>query len=111
MDAPRTSPFRRAVAGGTGARRGGPEDGDLPGEDIAMAYRLEKKIATQFALAAEFATRNMAVATAVAVSLVGRVEFATFATTYLLVETPILLAVVQFFRARAIRRDQSSAEP
>jgi len=35
----------------------------------------------RFTLATEFATRNMAVATAIALTLAGRVEFALFATT------------------------------
>ena len=45
----------------------------------------------RFTLAAEFATRNVAVATAIAVTLLGRVEFAVFATTYFLTELPLML--------------------
>jgi BASS family bile acid:Na+ symporter len=54
----------------------------------------------RFTLAAEFATRNVAVAIAIAVTLLHRAEFATFATTYLLAETPLLLLAVYGFRAR-----------
>lgn len=54
----------------------------------------------RFTLAAEFATRNVAVAIAIAVTLLHRTEFATFATTYLIAETPILLLAVYGFRAR-----------
>lgn len=54
----------------------------------------------RFTLAAEFATRNVAVATTLAVTLLHRVEFATFATTYVLVEAPLLLFAVAVFRAR-----------
>lgn len=54
----------------------------------------------RFTLAAEFATRNVAVAAAIAVTLLHRVEFATFATTYLLTEVPLLLLAIAAFRAR-----------
>jgi BASS family bile acid:Na+ symporter len=56
--------------------------------------------ADRFTLAAEFATRNIAVATAIAVTLVGRVEFALFATTYFLTEIPLMLGAIALFRAR-----------
>jgi len=56
--------------------------------------------ADRFALAAEFATRNVAVATAIAVTMLGRVEFAVFATTYFLTELPLMLAAVAVHRAR-----------
>jgi bile acid:Na+ symporter, BASS family len=53
----------------------------------------------RFTLAAEFATRNVAIATAVAVTLLQRVDFAVFATTYFLVELPLMLAAVTLFRS------------
>ncbi|HVH25482.1 MAG TPA: hypothetical protein VM818_01940 [Vicinamibacterales bacterium] len=56
----------------------------------------------RFTLAAEFGTRNIAVAIAIAVTLLGRVEFARFATTYALVEVPLMLGAVTLFR----RHDQ-----
>jgi ACR3 family arsenite efflux pump ArsB len=52
----------------------------------------------RFTIAAEFGTRNITVALAIAVTLLGRIEFARFATTYALVETPLLLTVVAVFR-------------
>ena len=55
-----------------------------------------------FTLAAEFATRNVAVATAIAVTLLGRVGFAVFATTYLITELPLLLLAVFVFRSRLV---------
>lgn len=55
----------------------------------------------RFTLAAEFGTRNVAVATAIAVTLLGRVEFARFATTYFLTELPLMLVAVAVFRSRA----------
>ena len=54
----------------------------------------------RFTLAAEFATRNVAVAATIAVTLLHRVEFATFGTVYVLIEAPILLALVVAHRAR-----------
>ena len=45
----------------------------------------------RFTLATEFATRNIAVATAIALTLAGRVEFALFATAYFLTEIPLML--------------------
>ena len=51
-----------------------------------------------FTLATEFATRNMAVATAIAVTLAGRIEFAVFATTYFLTEIPLMLCAIVVYR-------------
>ena len=59
----------------------------------------------RFTLAAEFATRNVAIATAIAVTLLQRVDFAVFATTYFLVELPLMLAAVVLFRWRAATAD------
>jgi len=52
----------------------------------------------RFALAAEFGTRNLGVAMAVAVTLLGRIEFARFAYTYFLTELPIMLIAIAWFR-------------
>ena len=52
----------------------------------------------RFTLTTEFATRNLAVATAVAVGALGRIEFAVFATIYFLTEVPLMLAAVAIFR-------------
>ena len=53
-----------------------------------------------FTLATEFATRNMAVATAIALTLAGRIEFALFATTYFLTEIPLMLCAIVVYRRR-----------
>jgi len=53
----------------------------------------------RFTLAAEFATRNVAIATAIAVTLLNRLEFAIFATMYFLAEVPLMLAAIALFRA------------
>jgi bile acid:Na+ symporter, BASS family len=55
----------------------------------------------RFTLAAEFGTRNVAVATAIAVTLLGRIEFARFATTYFLTELPVMLVAIALFRRRS----------
>jgi len=52
----------------------------------------------QFTLAAEFATRNIAVAVAIAVTLAGHVDFALFAAIYFLTEAPLMLAAITVFR-------------
>jgi BASS family bile acid:Na+ symporter len=52
----------------------------------------------RFALAMIFVVRNVAVATAVAVTVLGRVEFAVFATAYFLAQVPILVAALTLFR-------------
>jgi BASS family bile acid:Na+ symporter len=63
-----------------------------------LALRAEPR--DRFTLAAEFATRNVAVAASIAITLLGRAEFATFGTTYVLVEAPILLGAAYLFRTR-----------
>ena len=57
----------------------------------------------RFTIAAEFGTRNIAVAIAIAVTLLGRAEFAQFAVAYALVEVPMLLAAAYLFR-RSVSR-------
>jgi bile acid:Na+ symporter, BASS family len=52
----------------------------------------------RFTITAEFATRNVAIATAIAVTLLGRIDFAVFATIYFLTEVPIMLAAIALFR-------------
>jgi BASS family bile acid:Na+ symporter len=54
----------------------------------------------RFTLAAEFATRNVAIATSIAVTLLGRTEFAVFASVYFLTELPLMLAAVAVWRWR-----------
>jgi BASS family bile acid:Na+ symporter len=45
-----------------------------------------------------FVVRNVGIATAIAVTVLGRVEFAVFATAYFLAQVPLLLAAVLVFR-------------
>ena len=56
--------------------------------------------ADRFTLAAEFATRNIAIATAIAVTALGRTEFAVFASVCFLTELPLMLAAVAVRRWR-----------
>jgi BASS family bile acid:Na+ symporter len=55
----------------------------------------------RFTLSVEFATRNVAVATVVAITLLGEVRFAVFATVYFLVELLIVGVVITAWRRRA----------
>lgn len=52
----------------------------------------------RFAVGMVFAVRNVGIATAIAVTVLGRVEFAVFATGYFLAQAPMLLAAVFAFR-------------
>jgi bile acid:Na+ symporter, BASS family len=52
----------------------------------------------RFTFAAEFGTRNLGVAMAIAVTLLGRVEFARFAYTYFLTEIPIMMTAIAVMR-------------
>ena len=57
----------------------------------------------RFTLAAEFGTRNLGIAIAVAVTMLGRVGFARFAYTYFLTELPLMLLAAALFRRHAAR--------
>jgi bile acid:Na+ symporter, BASS family len=59
--------------------------------------------ADRFTLAAEFATRNIAIATTIAVTMLGRTEFAVFASVYFLTELPLMLAAIAVWRWRQDR--------
>jgi bile acid:Na+ symporter, BASS family len=54
-----------------------------------------------------FAVRNVALASAIAITLLNRIEYAVFAVVYFLTEVPLLLGVVAAYRAwwtPAVRR-------
>lgn len=63
----------------------------------------------RFTIAVEFGTRNVTVAIAIAVTLLGQVEFARFAATYFLTEVPMMLLAVSLFRKLQLRRTSSAA--
>jgi bile acid:Na+ symporter, BASS family len=52
----------------------------------------------RFTVGMVFVVRNVGIATAIAVTVLGRVEFAVFATAYFLAQVPILLAIVLVVR-------------
>ena len=52
----------------------------------------------RFTLAVEFGTRHVGIATVLAVTVLGRVEFARFGATYFMTEMPVMLAAVALFR-------------
>jgi BASS family bile acid:Na+ symporter len=64
----------------------------------ATAATLTTQPGDRFAIAAGFGARNVGVATAIAVTFLGRFEFARFAATYAFIEVPILLAAVWAYR-------------
>jgi BASS family bile acid:Na+ symporter len=54
----------------------------------------------RFTVAVEFGTRNLGVVMAIAVTMLGRVEFGRVAYTYFLTELPLMLMAVVLFRRR-----------
>lgn len=56
------------------------------------------EVADRFTIGMVFVVRNVGIATAIAVTALGRVEFAVFATAYFLVQVPVLLAFALVFR-------------
>jgi len=64
------------------------------------AVPFSRRSGDRFAIAAEFGARNIGVATAISVTILGRVEFARFTATYSFVELPLMLGAVALFKAR-----------
>jgi len=64
----------------------------------AVGHALGGELADRVTLAIEFATRNVAVATMIAVIVLGRVDFATFGTAYFLTELPLMALVTAVSR-------------
>ena len=56
----------------------------------------------RFTVGMVFVVRNVGIATAIAVTALGRVEFAVFATAYFLAQVPIVLAAVLVFRCMPV---------
>lgn len=56
------------------------------------------EVANRFTVGMVFVVRNVGIATAIALTALGRVEFAVFATAYFLVQVPVLLAFALVFR-------------
>ena len=68
----------------------------LAGWGIAALITTDRR--DQFTILSEFGARNVAVATAIAVTILGRLEFARFAAAYAFVELPLMLTAVALFR-------------
>lgn len=64
----------------------------------------------RFTVGMIFVVRNVGIATAIAVTVLGRVEFAVFATAYFLAQTPIVLVFVLVFRYTRVARGIHLAE-
>ncbi len=68
------------------------------GAGWATAWASAAGATDRFTVGMVFVVRNVGIATAVAVTALGWVEFAVFATAYFLVQVPLLLAAVLVFR-------------
>ena len=65
---------------------------------LALARLLRLSGDDTFTVGIGFAARNVAMATAIAVTLLGRLEYAVFAAVYFLAEVPLLLGAVAVYR-------------
>ena len=63
---------------------------------VASAITRERH--DRFTVAAEFGARNVGVATAIAVTVLGKLEYARFGAAYFLTEVPLLLLFVLIYR-------------
>lgn len=72
------------------------------GGAVAMASGADRN--ERFTLSVEFATRNCAIAAAVAITLLGDTRFAVFATTYFFTEAALVGAAIALFRHRGAAR-------
>ena len=73
------------------------------GAGWAICWASGARATDRFTVGMVFVVRNVGIATAIAVTVLGRVEFAVFATAYFLAQVPILLAAVVVFRMRVGR--------
>ena len=72
------------------------------GGGVAMLFRADRR--ERFTISVEFATRNCAIAAAVAITLLGDTRFAVFATTYFFTEAALVGLAIAAFRRRAAPR-------
>jgi bile acid:Na+ symporter, BASS family len=64
----------------------------------------------RFTIATVFVVRNVSVATVIAVTVLGRVEFAVFAAAYFVCQVPLLLTAVVVFRSFRVAEMDMTAE-
>ncbi len=76
----------------------------------AFSKGLRLAAGDRFTLTVSFGVRNVGLATATAVTLLDRVEYAGFATVYFVLEVPLLLALAAAYR-RGSSRFQFSLAP
>jgi len=81
----------------------------LVGAGVGVALGAERP--DLIALAIEFATRNVAVATMAAVTVMGRVDFAIFGTAYFLTEVPLVTGAALLGRSPGLGRSTSRHRP
>ena len=74
----------------------------LLGLAMGLIFRLNRK--DVFTLLVEYGTRNVAIATAVAVVVLKRADFATFGAIYFLLEAAVILPVIAVFRKLDLRK-------
>jgi bile acid:Na+ symporter, BASS family len=67
---------------------------------LSVGYLLRLNAAGMITMGLMFATRNVALATVIAVTLLNKVEYAGFAVIYFLTEVPLLLTLVIVHRLR-----------
>lgn len=76
---------------------------------IGLVMSLKRSDSITFVIL--FPVRNIAIATAIAVSIMGRLEYAAFATAYFLSEALLLLGVVAFLRYRSTVAPLANSAP
>ena len=76
----------------------------LCGWAFARMLRLSSKDSATVSIT--FAVRNVALAAAIAITLLNRIEYGVFATVYLLTEVPLLLVVAGIYRRWLVGRPQ-----
>ncbi len=75
---------------------------------LAMAWLLRLNASDGITVGIVFATRNVSLATAVAVTILQRIEFAEVAVVYFLVEVPLLMGVVAVYRRWRTKMSQQN---
>ncbi len=65
---------------------------------LALGSALRLPVPDRFTMSTSFAVRNVGLATAIAVTLLNRVDYAAFATVYFIAEVPLALALVAGYR-------------
>ena len=78
---------------------------------FAVARLLRLKAGDSITMAILFAVRNVALATAIAVTLLNRTEFAVFTMVYFLAEVPLLLSTAATYRVWSAPRATPLAQP